>query len=106
MFLLAFFPTSLLLVAYIPITVAANLQQCRIPKSPGSEVKMPWCGVRKTAGWTVKLQLADIPDTQVPVRDGATNFHRMLGAATAFVGGTSSKERPWLMMVGVVNEGG
>ena len=32
------------------------------------QVKMPWCGLRKAAqsGWTVKLQLADVPDAQVP----------------------------------------
>jgi len=28
------------------------------------EVKMPWVGSRKASGWTVKLQLADVPDAQ------------------------------------------
>ena len=25
---------------------------------------MPWVGSRKASGWTVKLQLADVPDAQ------------------------------------------
>ena len=49
------------------------------------EVKMPWVGSRKASGWTVKLQLAHVPDAQaIDLGMWGGGFEGANGGSTVF----------------------